>query len=107
MGREIDEEEGMVDYYRFDFGTLGPDWGKWDTAESRGSHKRAKTKLCPFCAYDETRIESWTVYEGLPGEHPEYAVMCLNCGAFGPNDLGISGAEKMWNLRREPKENDA
>ena len=33
LGRVIDVEEGMVTDYRFDFGTLGPDWGKWYTEE--------------------------------------------------------------------------
>jgi len=57
---------------------------------------------CPFCAYPESRIESYGVgAAGFPGYHKEYAVMCENCGAFGPNDLGESGAIKMWNLRRK------
>ena len=53
-------------------------------------------KKCPFCGYTKTRIEDWPV-----GDHTEYAVMCLNCGAFGPNDLGRSGAIESWNMRRE------
>ena len=57
-------------------------------------------KKCPFCGSDLNRLESWVVYEGHPGEHTEYAIMCCNCGAQGPNDLGQSGAEEMWDLRR-------
>lgn len=53
------------------------------------------TKPCPFCASESLRIEE------LPaGNHKEFAVMCQNCGAFGPNDLGQSGAVEMWELRR-------
>ncbi len=56
-------------------------------------------KPCPFCAYTKTRIESWEIASNSP--HTEYAVMCENCGAFGPNDLGKSGAMAMWNMRRK------
>jgi len=56
---------------------------------------------CPFCASDLTRIESWVIGKGLPSEHKEHAVMCLHCGAMGPNDLGKSGAIEMWNMRRK------
>lgn len=53
------------------------------------------TKPCPFCACPDTRIEA------IPaGNHTEYAVMCTNCGAYGPNDLGRSGACEMWDMRR-------
>jgi hypothetical protein len=57
-------------------------------------------KPCPFCAYDKARIEKWEVGEGR-GKHVEYAVVCENCGCFGPNDLGWSGAVEMWNMRRK------
>ena len=56
-------------------------------------------KPCPFCAYTKTRIESWVV--ASYSSYTEYAVMCENCGAFGPNDLGKSGAAVMWNMRRD------
>ena len=64
---------------------------------------RPKEK-CPFCAYDHSRIETLDA-----GDHAEYAVMCANCGAFGPNDLGKSGAVEAWNMRRQeyPGPNDA
>lgn len=53
-------------------------------------------KPCPFCAYSEFRIET------LDREkHKEYVVMCLNCGAFGPNEMYTQRAIVMWNLRRE------
>lgn len=55
-----------------------------------------EAKQCPFCAYDGARFEQLDA-----GSHKEYAVMCTNCGAFGPNDLGRSGALEMWNLRRD------
>jgi len=61
-------------------------------------------KPCPFCASTDTSMESWIAFESQPGEHAEYAVMCKNCSAFGPIDLGWSGAEKMWNLRRLSQE---
>jgi len=61
-------------------------------------------KPCPFCAFTNTRLETWTVDIGEPSEHNECAIMCTNCGAFGPNALTRPGAERMWNLRREPKE---
>lgn len=57
------------------------------------------TLKCPFCAYDKTRVESWQTE--APDKHTEYAVLCLNCGAFGPNDLGRSGAIEAWNMRRD------
>lgn len=57
-------------------------------------------KVCPFCGSEDLRIESWLVYPDAPSKHEEYAVVCGNCGAFGPNDLGKSGAEESWNLRR-------
>ena len=57
------------------------------------------TKLCPFCASDKNRL-----VELDADNHKEYAVMCENCGAFGPNDLGEWGAVEMWDLRREQKE---
>ena len=64
---------------------------------NRGGAMAVK-KVCPFCDKTEHRIESWNVEGG--DNHTEYAVMCENCGAFGPNDLGKSGAIEMWNLRR-------
>lgn len=57
-------------------------------------------KKCPFCASTKSRMESWQI--GVhPNLHREFAVMCENCGAFGPNDLGKSGAIEAWNMRRE------
>ena len=58
-------------------------------------------KNCPFCSHDQSRVDERVVSEGRPAEHKECAVMCLNCGAFGPNALGYYSAEKMWNMRRE------
>ena len=55
---------------------------------------------CPFCGHKGQTVSSWTVFEGQPGEHKEYAVTCDNCGAAGPNDLYRDTAEEMWNLRR-------
>ena len=54
------------------------------------------SKPCPFCASTDNRIE-----EVPASGHMEYAVMCENCGAFGPNDLGQSGAVEMWDMRRD------
>lgn len=60
-----------------------------------------KLKPCPFCGKNMQRREAWTVKTNTP--HQENAIVCGNCGAQGPNDLGWSGAEEMWNLRREPE----
>ncbi len=55
------------------------------------------SKPCPFCASENLSVELLQVMG-----HNEYAVMCKNCGSFGPNDLGKSGAVEMWDLRRVP-----
>lgn len=55
-------------------------------------------KKCPFCAYPKTRIECNVV--GHTTMHYEYVVICENCGATGPSDLGKSGAIESWNMRR-------
>ena len=56
------------------------------------------TKPCPFCASPKNRIDYDSVVSGKP---PMYVwVICENCGACGPSDLGKSGAIEMWNLRR-------
>ena len=52
-------------------------------------------KPCPFCGHDIIKLESWQNYD-----HTEYAGICQNCGAQGPNDLGTSGATEMWDMRR-------
>lgn len=52
-------------------------------------------KQCPFCAYPDSRIETLD-----KGNHKEYVVMCLNCGAFGPSEMYTQNAFQMWNLRR-------
>lgn len=55
-------------------------------------------KPCPFCGHDTTKLDSWRViYHDV---HMEYAFVCQNCGARGPNDVSPSRAEEMWNLRR-------
>jgi hypothetical protein len=54
-------------------------------------------KSCPFCASREIVCEQTDVGEG-------WIVWCRNCGAFGPNDLGWSGAIEMWNMRRPMNE---
>ena len=45
-------------------------------------------------------METWTIFEGRRAEHKQYAIGCDNCGAYGPSDLGQSGAEEAWNTRR-------
>lgn len=57
-------------------------------------------KPCPFCGKNKQQLSTFTALEGQRGEHKEYAIFCGNCGASGPNDLGQTGAEEMWNLRR-------
>lgn len=56
-------------------------------------------KPCPFCGVLNPSIEQAAV--GTLDRHFEYFVVCENCGATGPSDLGKSGAVEMWNLRRE------
>jgi galactose-1-phosphate uridylyltransferase len=57
-------------------------------------------KPCPFCASNKLSTERWVVGSETRAPHTEYAVVCQNCGAMGPNDLGWSGAEESWNMRR-------
>ena len=54
-----------------------------------------KLRPCPFCANTNVAIEA-----EMHGNHKEYWVICRNCGALGPADLGWSGAEEAWNMRR-------
>ena len=54
-----------------------------------------KLKPCPFCANTNLATEA-----EMRGNHKEYWVACCNCGAEGPADLGWSGAEEAWNMRR-------
>ena len=53
------------------------------------------TKPCPFCGFTDNRIESQPVHD-----HVEYAILCLNCGAFGPSEVSRYRACKMWDMRR-------
>lgn len=57
-----------------------------------------KIKACPFCDHAGTVVRSFDT--DANDHHREYVVMCANCGAEGPSDLGKSGAIEMWNLRR-------
>ncbi len=56
-------------------------------------------KPCPFCGSEKQRVDKWLI-ERINDKHMEFAVLCENCGAIGPNDMGRSGAIEMWNLRR-------
>lgn len=58
-------------------------------------------KPCPFCAYTKVGFNTWPIEFRSKLHHTEYTVWCKNCGAEGPNDLGMSGAVEMWNLRRK------
>lgn len=53
-------------------------------------------KECPFCAYNAAEFETLTI-----DDHFEHRIMCLNCGAMGPNDVGNAQVIKAWNMRRE------
>ena len=56
------------------------------------------TKPCPFCASPRNRIDNDL---STSGKSPTYVwVICENCAACGPSDLGKSGAIEMWNMRR-------
>lgn len=61
-------------------------------------------KPCPHCGYHKFMMEAHRIREGRTDEHEEFQVVCLNCSSFGPNDLGVSGAVDMWNMRRTPEE---
>jgi Lar family restriction alleviation protein len=56
-------------------------------------------KPCPFCGSDNIEI-----YPTGYGRPPKWAVMCDNCQAEGPVDLGESGAVEQWNTRPSEKE---
>lgn len=64
-------------------------------------------KNCPFCASDNLQLDSWIIGENTLSQHIEWSVVCQNCGACGPNDLGKSGAEEAWNTRRVSQPIDA
>ena len=64
----------------------------------------SEMKSCPFCRSRRNRVEHWDVTTIPPCGHTEYAVMCENCGCFGPNEMNPQRAVDMWNLRRESKE---
>jgi len=50
-----------------------------------------KVLPCPFCkkseVYVSVSVSGWKF------------VRCINCGADGPVDLGVSGAVEAWNTR--------
>ena len=60
---------------------------------SKDEFPNKEDKPCPFCASRDIVCEQTEIGEG-------WIVWCRNCGCFGPNDLGWSGAIEMWNLRR-------
>ena len=53
-------------------------------------------EICPFCASNDIRHEQDTQANGVK----VWVCWCGNCGAFGPTDLGWSGAIEKWNMRR-------
>ena len=53
-------------------------------------------EICPFCASNDIRHEQDTQDNGVK----IWVCWCGNCGAFGPTDLGWSGAIEKWNMRR-------
>jgi hypothetical protein len=57
-------------------------------------------KPCPFCASLDLHEREHYIQHHVNGHH-EWTIICNNCGAEGPNDLGISGAWHMWDMRRE------
>lgn len=62
------------------------------TDESWGGERAMPLRPCPFCGDEDVQGES-----GL-GLH---YILCLNCGAMGPNALALSAAGKRWNHREE------
>lgn len=60
-----------------------------------------ESELCPFCGSGDVGASTWEI-DNRDGQHDhdEFAVMCDNCGAQGPNALSVSDARRMWNLRR-------
>jgi Lar family restriction alleviation protein len=49
---------------------------------------------CPFCGKN-----NGLTLELTPSETTRHFVMCTDCGAEGPYDLGESGAIESWNTR--------
>ena len=58
-------------------------------------------KPCPFCAYDQARLDSWVVSENTNSPHTGMGRDLPKLRRAGATDLGESGAIEMWNLRRE------
>ena len=60
-------------------------------------------KPCPFCGGTDIEIMHWTTAVKAGPHQIMYAAFCSNpdCGAFGPWDLGESGAVEAWNKRAE------
>jgi len=65
-----------------------------------------KLKPCPFCGKGNAILDLWPI-ESIGISRTEYSVKCQDCGALGPNELRISGAVKVWNLRRWVEEEEA
>jgi hypothetical protein len=52
-------------------------------------------KNCPFCNSSDIKCDRDTDRPAEP-----WVCWCANCGSYGPNDIGWSGAVEIWNLRR-------
>jgi Lar family restriction alleviation protein len=57
-------------------------------------------KPCPFCASTNLTGETSIVPGDVQVQQETNRIVCLNCGAQGPNELTKEGALKMWNMRR-------
>lgn len=56
--------------------------------------KAEKLKCCPFCGSEE--VDIWR-----HGDHGNFFVVCLNCGASGRDEVKKGKAVKAWNGRYE------
>ena len=54
-------------------------------------------KPCPFCGSSDVKVMTAVVNE----YRTLWAAICQKCDAWGPTDLGKSGAAEAWNNRAE------
>jgi Lar family restriction alleviation protein len=57
-------------------------------------------KPCPFCGSNHLTGETAIVPGDVKMQQEENRIICLNCGAQGPNELTRQKALDMWNMRR-------
>mgnify|MGYP001570906154 CR=1 FL=1 len=56
-------------------------------------------KKCPFCAWEELRLDIYKPYGDVNPQAIQYVVRCIHCGAQGPVAFDKKTAWKRWNTR--------